>query len=282
MSEKHRGGCGGKEAPEKSVICSSCGAEYADWAQKCPYCGAVNEKADEKLYLAHMEELRQRLDQVDEEAGRQYHTGIRQAFKKAVIRLAVVTAAVAAAAAGVFFFLKEKNIRTQKEELEWAEQKKEAAAWVQEQSSLLEQLYEAGDYDAILQLGWDSEYGLFPWEHYHFVFHCYYPWRDVDQYKDVRTQDLDSFDKSYLFYRAVNLYWFTEKANLEGYLEEGTMTADEVEKALEYREAARAFFSGRLGLNEEETQQLIKECCEETGYPKAKICDKKSVEYLGK
>ena len=78
------------------MICPSCGGEHADWARICPYCGSVNEQVDEEVYLAHLEEMRRKLDNVDEEAETVYETTVKSTFKKVFKWFIIVFASVAA------------------------------------------------------------------------------------------------------------------------------------------------------------------------------------------
>ena len=90
------------------MICPNCGGEFADWALKCPYCGGVNDKGAEAEYMKHMEELRKRLDNLDEESEASYSKSMSRTVKRLLIVIGILLAA--AVVIILAFFIVRKNV----------------------------------------------------------------------------------------------------------------------------------------------------------------------------
>lgn len=251
------------------MICPSCGGEYADWAQKCPYCNSVNEYADEQLYMAHLEEVRRRLDQVDEEAEASYQRSIRKPVKKVFLIILLLTIA----SVFIFFSLVRlfQKLSRQSEDHMIAEQ-----IWGQENFDRLEDLYEKGEYDTILNeyydeiLKDDSSQNFYNWKHYGFICRVYMYFQPLEiYYQTVAASDkMDESILGFALWGALSLKYdltedyFAQAKSLyqDGY--PGGLSPEETERAKEYQQKAQLFLSDTLGFTSEEEDKVYQECKE--------------------
>lgn len=77
---------------DKIQVCINCGAEINASDTKCPYCGYINEEGAEKAYMDRLNDIRNDLDSVDEEAAAEYGKDYGRVLKLILITLAVLLA----------------------------------------------------------------------------------------------------------------------------------------------------------------------------------------------
>ena len=51
---------------KERIVCTSCGASFDKDEPKCPYCGTLNPYGAEKEYKEKLEDIREKLDVVDD------------------------------------------------------------------------------------------------------------------------------------------------------------------------------------------------------------------------
>ena len=120
--------------------CPNCGAPLKRMMPKCPYCGHICEEGAEKQFMQELEETRQQLDKVDDEA----RAGYRQEWKRnslSAFRKILLAAAVIAAIAGLFIWSERRLYRNDPEDYV------HEMAWQHEHFMELDELYEAGKYE---------------------------------------------------------------------------------------------------------------------------------------
>ncbi len=262
------------------MICPNCGGEFADWALKCPYCGSTNEQGAESEYMKHMEDLRGKLDQLDEEARESYKSSMNLTLKKLLKCLGILLATALLLALGVFLI---KKIYTQKEEDFYMAQK----AWQKEEYKKLDALYEKGSYDEILTESYnilEGDYSISTWDHYCFITEFY------DNYSDLlaaKEQLKEGADDSYFLgsglYSALYLSQYATddyiKQLREDYKTKGTygLSEDEVTLVKDYQKEALDFLKKDLGYSTDQIHTVYKECLT-NGYLSGESCYKKAEE----
>ncbi len=85
-----------KTIEPRPVICPKCGAEYDPSNAKCPYCGYIHEEGAEKKFLNDLEQKRQELDKVDDQARLDYKNEWKRDGKSVLRRILIVAAVLAA------------------------------------------------------------------------------------------------------------------------------------------------------------------------------------------
>ena len=143
------------------VICQNCSAEYDENEVKCPYCGFLYAPGMEKKYMSDLEDKRQALDVVDDEARAEYRDEAKKSGKK-VLKIVLIVAAIILLIAGAFAlddYLLWHNKYSAEEEL----------IWQQETFPILDEKFEAGDIDGCYDIIFAKEnvdHNYFAWEHY--------------------------------------------------------------------------------------------------------------------
>lgn len=254
------------------MICPNCGGDFADWAPKCPYCGNMNYRGAERQYMERLETLRQDLEGLPEESKAHYRKGIGASLKKMLRPLAALALSVAALVAlGVIW--------EGHQEKAYEERSIRQHAWERENFPRLDQWYEAGEYDQILDFDsqlWeeDSEFTLYTWEHYTFVSEYYQPYRAcmllhtaLEEGK-VPSEDmvLDALPAGlFLVLHVSEEKLKAEVAEKERWKDVG-LTEEEASRVAAYCEEAETVLYGDMGFTGEEAQALYGECVDEDGY----------------
>lgn len=257
------------------MICPFCGGDYADWAQKCPYCGSVNENADEKAFMAHMEALRSRLDQVDEEAEQMYRRHLGGAVRKTVTILSCFLLAAVLLLACLITF---DRVQSSKEEKQFLVQ----AQWEREEFPKLDAWYEAGEYERILEeyfsLLDSDEFDIYAWRHYTFVCDYYWNYQGIVLAEEaVRTDnpDMDLVGHgvygSMLFLQEVNDDRLEQLIQADSSQSAYGITAEEAQKVRIYREEAWSFLTNTLHWSADEVNQRLSQWAPD-GYVKIAPC----------
>lgn len=266
------------------MFCTSCGGEYADWVQKCPYCGSVNEHADEKKYLTHLEELRLRLDQVDEESEFVYRARIGHSMKK-TSGIILIFAACLMMAAAVGMLLSARNDR--KEEQRQIRQMQ----WERENFPIFDQWYRAGEYDRIMDAFYaqldDSDASIYSWPHYYFVCDFYQSHCCIQEAaQTVRSGEIpESYILGDAIYNALRLRYEVTDAYLRqlrsSYDSNGCygITEEELPIVQGYRAEADVFFAEALHWSDEEVEAFYKSCAKD-GYLSVVPCFDKADEVI--
>lgn len=259
------------------MICPNCGGDFADWASKCPYCGNMNYQGAEKQYLDQLETLRQDMEELPEVSKEHYRRGIGGVVKRMFWPLLVlILAAVAIAALGMLW--------EQYQEKKYEDRYLRTYAWEKENFPQLNQWYEAGEYDKIVEfsdrlLEEDSEFQLNNWEHTVFVTDYYKPYGDcLLLRRTLEEGEIPSWEMVMDALPAgIFLGFYTTEERLEEKKEEMEkwgygLTGDEVLKVKEYCLAARAVLYENMGFTEEEARALSLECTDEDGYMRYVPC----------
>ena len=143
--------------PAKQIYCTQCGAVIPPGEARCPYCGSSYAPEAEREYMRKLDQVRNDLDKVGnigEETSRTEAGRIR----KRVFRILAVILIFSAAIYGLFAYMQKREDRKNREEY----------LWRKDTIPALNQLYEEGDYDALMeeyQKAHKSGHSLYDWEH---------------------------------------------------------------------------------------------------------------------
>ena len=143
--------------PAKQIYCTQCGAVIPPGEARCPYCGSSYAPEAEREYMRKLDQVRNDLDKVGnigEETSRTEAGRIR----KRVFRILAVILIFSAAIYGLFAYMQKREDRKNREEY----------LWRKDTIPALNQLYEQGDYDALMeeyQKAHKSGHSLYDWEH---------------------------------------------------------------------------------------------------------------------
>ena len=148
--------------------CPNCGAEMDKDAAKCPFCGYINEAGAEKQYMEKLDDVRQKLDVVDEEAAAEYGKG----YKK-IVRIIVITVVVLIVLTilGFCAYRYLDNVVYDTGNASADEALKEMS-WQREYYPKFDELYDAGRYEELVRLFYSDEtvdHTLWEYKHYGFT-----------------------------------------------------------------------------------------------------------------
>ena len=150
----------------KMTKCNNCGAEIELQNPKCPYCNAINEIGAENRYMENLDELKEDLSELPEEAENIYKKEMAGGLKKVLVISAVI--AVLLLLIGGSFFLYERYM-----EKKYSYDPKVQLMWQREYYPQFDKLYAEKNYDAIVEIMdetyEDEGYSIYNWEHSNFI-----------------------------------------------------------------------------------------------------------------
>ena len=146
----------------RPVICPKCSGEFDPSLVKCPYCGYIHESGAERKFLNDLEQKRQELDKVDDQAREDYKTEWKKSGKTILYRVLVIAAALAVLIAALLVL----HGRTDPDEDRDYVQE---MVWQHEHFPELDRLYEEGKTEELLELlhRYGAEgHDMWDWPHY--------------------------------------------------------------------------------------------------------------------
>ena len=219
-----------------TVVCRSCGADYAADVPNCPYCGTMNLPAAEDAYMGRLESMRGDLEDLGGLAGRQGRARVKAAYRRFLI--AAVIAALLLAAG---FALRQVKARRE------AEKERAEYLWQREFFPRLDACYDAGDYDALRTLYEEAgDEGHAVWQYRRRAF-CEYLVTLNDTERARRDAEQGYGDLVYLFVKETELYTLERAYDL---------TAEERGLLEELRAPLLEDFAARFPMSEEELAGL--------------------------
>lgn len=146
----------------KYIDCPNCGASFEAKEPKCPYCGHINPGGAEAKFLRDLEGTRKKLDKVDDEAREAYGGEIKRGARSALKTVIIATIVILVIIGG--FFVLEKTVFNYDDRGNYAEE----MAWEHEAFAEYDELFEAEDYEALIErIAEDSEkHDVWNWKHY--------------------------------------------------------------------------------------------------------------------
>ena len=228
----------------KSVVCGSCGASFEEDLGKCPYCGSTNIKGAEREYMGKLEDVRKDMGELENTPLEELQAVVKRQGRFLTKFLIVVL--VIAAAALIIFAL------TRGEKKDYKEQ----YLWQQEYFPRLSQLYDNGEYDAMLELAAhaladDPSATLWDWEHYPFYNAYFYASNFEFLLREREKGGLSESGYSSLFFEEWVLVCLEE-------FEQEKYTKNELEVLAPYIELARKALASDWGMSDREYQEFLR------------------------
>lgn len=234
----------------KRLYCENCHAPISETLEKCPYCGAFNASGGEKRYMEQLYDLKDDVEELCAVPSREYRKEMGKIAR--LIRTALLIFAAAAAVMGIFFFC----TRIPGDSEPSGEEIKARMLWERENFPVLDAMYEAGDYDGILEFEYESqEDGYHPlsnWKHYDFL--NGYRWY-LSCKEGAAKAASGVYDQEDVFWCLIDAMFLLQDQSWAAYTE--------AEKALiaGYREEVRELLDTQFGMGREAVDALYAECC---------------------
>ena len=258
----------------QEIKCPNCGAMIDPHDPKCPYCEYINPTGAQEKFMRELEEKREKLDNVDEEAAELYNTEIKKKGKRLAITIAVTAAVILL---GILAYsLKDRFFRNSYERT--AEEQIREIAWQKEHFPKLDELYEAEKYDELVDLYFkyleDGNHDLWDWEHYSFL--------DCLGRFSLFTESLRTYPRciqegnpslvSSVVYQAVRFY-YRDYANDKRLSERDLAYLDSLS------EYAASVVHDKFHFSDDDMEDLRTELCGK-GYVEFAACEKITKEYF--
>ena len=255
------------------MYCSNCGAEIDGNEARCPYCGMVNPYGAEKEHLNKLNEIRDRTKQLEDIPEKEVKTELKKNSLLLFRIFAVLAGLVIVLTLSVFLMSRNSDKK-------WEAQQKEELVFESQYFGELEDLYEAGDDEAVVAFIYDhlDEKGsgaFYDWPHFDY-YSCYYePYTEFKRARDTLgtfTPDGRS-EKDKISVLGICLSSGFELLYVNedrSYLE--PLSGRDASRAEDMLAEVRSFFSGDLGLTDDETKTLYEACLDKDGYLSPKLC----------
>lgn len=129
----------------KKVYCSACGAEFMDNRDRCPACGMLYEPAAERIYMDKLEGIRDDVDNLGLVPGQETVKELKKTGKRVAIIVASIVLVIGVLV-GLWTLvntISEKN---------YDKKQKDYNIWAAETYPVWDEMYDAGEYDELLEL----------------------------------------------------------------------------------------------------------------------------------
>lgn len=226
------------------IKCPSCGAEFDIHANYCPYCGHANEYGQESAYMDHLESIEDDLERMGDYAENEVKKEVGSTLKKVLIPVLTIIGIIIIIAILLSIrssFVGRSSIR-------------KTMDWQTENLPKLNDMYEAGDFDALAQemerIHSTNEWKvaeIYSWEHYNF-------YTAYAHYYFLRQTERDAIDspvyvekmKDFVFYEALDLIY----SNYDTQLSNRLITEKDYKYIQEYREYGKEFMKKHYGIDD--------------------------------
>lgn len=240
---------------DKILYCENCSAPIPADAAKCPYCGALNAAGGEKKYMENLYGLKEDVEELKTAPVKAYKAEVRKTGR--IIKRTLFAVVIAAFCIwGLKLWLdKPFNEKASVEDV------KAQLEWERENYPKLDELYEAKDYDGILEFEdkviEEGSYSIYGWEHYDFIneYRRYMSFKE-----DALIIESGNYDIDNVYWCIVDTMFFKQDKSYAGY------TDEELQYIETYRDETIGFLISELGMSEEEIEGLYDECCGKDKY----------------
>ncbi len=192
---------------KEELYCSNCGAKMYVHADRCPYCGFINISGAEKKYMDSLEGIREKLDNVDEEAANEYNRGLNKSIKQVlvVIGILLIITVTIFVVRGIYKY------ETERKATVGAMEQMDELLWQKEKFAEFDALYEAKDYEAMVDAVCNQYYGnheLYNWKHWDFavVLYDYYN-LTKNELADLDAGKTDNYLYTNMIYESFKFYY---------------------------------------------------------------------------
>lgn len=187
--------------------CEYCGADVKSTDEKCPYCGGYSYQGSEKRYLEKLDDIRDDVEDLGTVAGSNVREELRDRarfVRKTLVALVAIALVVLAIVLVTDVVDKARDARDR--------------AWLDENAPTLNALYDAADYDALLDAYWDALEGgdpIYLWRHYDFIdYYADFDWASRVRVRAAAGDDLDAYDLETLFQYECRCFVFENDKSL--------------------------------------------------------------------
>lgn len=258
---------------EKFHKCPNCGAKIEALATSCPYCGYINVEGAEKKYMDELEEVRSKLDVVDDEAREDYAKGLGSIVKVIAI---VVTVMICIIAIILTVYLRSKAKKADAD-LHSGEDILAEMTWKKENYPKFDKLYEDKDYEGLYEtidyVRTVEDHRIYDWQHYDFfeAYCTYYYATDICE--TIDKQGWDENRGGLVTYECLSyIYEIGEgKRGLDD---------DESERLSPYISEMKDIAANRLMITPDRYEEVKKEVCDEYGNLSLDACDAYAKKHL--
>lgn len=253
------------------MICKSCGAEFDENEEKCPFCGATSEKGAKRTF-------HKKLDQITDDIEDMSKKPKIVLVKKTAVALIVATAVLIISVL-IIVIVKDQARRKQlREDEEYEQQLSQRIAWENEVFPMLDKWYEQEDFASILAYEMDllhqeNDYGIYHWRHYSFI-EIYQKYDDILKYINTAEEPVDDYVKGEALIAGMELIYDCTEEALKNYIPEDIdhstwgLTRDELVLIEGYRLEAEQMMSNLFHMTTKEQDKLHDSCIKD-GYVRA-------------
>ena len=257
----------------KIVKCPYCGASFEEGLLRCPYCGSVDDHQDESEFLEDLDEIKDKLEDLPEETIRQTNrmqrTEAVQDMGRILKRIGIVAVIVLLIIGlGLFFDrVVEGNSPAQRDK-----ENRERYLWLQENIPILDEMYEKGDYEGLLEAyqGGDGTW-YYEWEHYNLL-------EGLRLIERVRDRDIPFLEESEKTFGADSRQAAEDRAALLAdelqilYFDKQAGNKEDIETIRELSADVREDLEARFALTEEELDYIQAKMTDNYGYISIREC----------
>ena len=257
------------------IICSNCGGKFQEDLPQCPYCGQIYVPGAEKEYMEELQDIREKLLEVDAASAEVYQKEINSNTKRMV---AIICVLVTILLLGCGLFWSASHLFSYEES---EEEIKERILWEREHIPVMEEWYEDGEYNKILDFMEEAYeehgYSLYDWDHYHFVSHFEHWQTCMDIEKRILAgEEVSDFDAGELLFCGMSVMFYSSENY--GYTLE-TYGEDDIEQLNQWKQDIETVFYDTLHYSKQELDELTKKLYKE-GFLSYEACRKHRKEVL--
>lgn len=254
--------------------CPNCGAQMDINEPKCPHCGYINETGAEAQYMNKLDDVRQRLDNVDEEAA----AGYGKNYLKIVKIMAITLVILIVLALGYIVLARYIENKIMDNGNASGDDILKEMSWQRENFPIYDKLYESGDYEKLVETVFSDEtssHDIWQWEHYNFA-------RKYNDYVQIRNMiekiDSEGWNEYYaksITYSCFYYYFENYKTN------SADKVSEEEEEILKPNiEYINNVLHERLGYSDEDMEGLKDKIMSEYGNVMYDKCEKIAVKNM--
>ncbi len=190
------------------IKCESCGASFDELEPVCPYCGTLNYIGASQEYYQKLDKIKDDLEDIPDQQKELYIDVAKDTGKKTMKYIVIAIGIVCVLGACLYFMTQDRSSYDMADVLNWQ----------LENYATLDELYEQGDYDSIVDFqysltesDYDKGYSLMDWEHYDFM-NCYeaYYYVMIIKENDEITGEFIA-DLGFLLYRSLEIRFSLEQ-----------------------------------------------------------------------
>ncbi|MCR5799915.1 MAG: hypothetical protein K6G69_07560 [Lachnospiraceae bacterium] len=234
------------------IKCKNCGAEFDENLSACPYCGEMNQSGAEKEYMDKLEGVRQDMGELADDSEEEVGRSIRS-VSRVIIISAIIFIVIALSIVGLSYYLDNRS-------MEANGTPKERLAWQNQYYPVLEDLYEKGDFDAIMEFRDahcnDTGFSYYEWPKYDILYTYEMGYLLEKGYE--RMDPNNEYDVTSAIYYVLNYKYSLDKMRTK-------LSERDLELIEAYEEVCDSMIHDKLGMDDEEFERVRQETDEGYG-----------------